>query len=402
MSMFDAISREEFNQQIRDCLVHLYDFAFLQNHPLVQIWFPDISGIQRVQLLRETVIASIENLRPPSDISFHDKEARLYNILILRYVERQPAQDVIQQLALSDRQFYRDHPRAIDVLCDMLWEKLTGITVQPPASESLDVSVESEIRRISQDTQSRSIDLETLLLGAIESVHGLARENELQIVFHKSSEMPMTVFANRTILRQIILILLTQLTVHSAQTSLISITIASHDFEYDINFTLALHENLPQLESVLEEHEAFQQMFKTLGARLSFTSDSEFQITLHIPQGRYNILLVDDNPDILDLFRRYLTSEPYHIHATQSGDEAIAYARQQQPNIIILDIMLPQQDGFEILQNLKNHYSTQDIPVLICSVLEISSLSQSLGANSYLKKPPGQNELLNALAQWLE
>ena len=135
-----------------DCLAHLYDFTFLQTQPLVQLLVQDLTGASRVQQFREIVLEAVESLRPPPEIGFHDKQARFYNILALRYVERQQAQEVIQQLALSDRQFYRDHPRAIEILSSILWERLTG-AVLPEVVIShtdvpADVSVETEVRRL--------------------------------------------------------------------------------------------------------------------------------------------------------------------------------------------------------------------------------------------------------------
>ena len=67
---------------------------------------------------------------------------------------------------------------------------------------------------------------------------------------------------------------------------------------------------------------------------------------------------------------------------------------------IILDVMLPGRDGWQILQSCKNHPDTADTPVLICSVLAMEELARSLGADGYLKKPPTRDALLATLRQW--
>ena len=62
-------------------------------------------------------------------------------------------------------------------------------------------------------------------------------------------------------------------------------------------------------------------------------------------------------------------------------------AREVVPSVIVLDVMLPGQDGLEVLQNLKNHPATRQIPVLICSVLDTRELVLSLGADGFLRSP---------------
>ncbi len=80
--------------------------------------------------------------------------------------------------------------------------------------------------------------------------------------------------------------------------------------------------------------------------------------------------------------------------------DAILIAQKTQLMCIILDIMLPEKDGWQILQSYKSHPLTEHIPVLICSVLEMKDLAMSLGADGYLKKPPTRDEFLSTLSQW--
>jgi len=146
-----------------------------------------------------------------------------------------------------------------------------------------------------------------------------------------------------------------------------------------------------------------EQMLYATGTIISVDQlpDQAIQIVMGLPRKPYNLLLIDDNPDVIDLFRRYLTHSLYSVTGVQDGKTAIQIARQRLHHVIILDLMLPHQDGYEILQNLKNHPLTADIPVLICSVVETPALALSLGADHYLKKPPGQQELLTILANLL-
>jgi CheY-like chemotaxis protein len=117
---------------------------------------------------------------------------------------------------------------------------------------------------------------------------------------------------------------------------------------------------------------------------------------------RRTILVVDDNPGMIDLLRRYLVGQPYQIVGVYEAKQAIQFARKSQPNVVLLDVMLPGQDGWEVLQNLKNHPTTRHIPVIICSVLDALEWAYSLGADGYLRKPPGQAAMLDELARWAD
>ncbi|MCY3779413.1 MAG: response regulator [Chloroflexi bacterium] len=112
--------------------------------------------------------------------------------------------------------------------------------------------------------------------------------------------------------------------------------------------------------------------------------------------------MVDDNPDTISLFKRYLVNQPYRLLSAAGEREAWAIAQGRPLMCIILDVMLPGKDGWQILQSYKSHPVTANIPVLICSVLEMEDLANSLGADGYLKKPPARAELLSILSQWAD
>src|SRR5258708_35998029 len=123
----------DFEQQVHDCLTHLYDFMFLQDHPLVGMLVPEITGPNRIQVFREIIIDCVENLRPNPELETQAKVSRLYNILRLRYIRQQTVQQVILNLSLSERQFYRDLPKAIQIVSRMFSERPTGESAEPEA-----------------------------------------------------------------------------------------------------------------------------------------------------------------------------------------------------------------------------------------------------------------------------
>jgi CheY-like chemotaxis protein len=109
------------------------------------------------------------------------------------------------------------------------------------------------------------------------------------------------------------------------------------------------------------------------------------------------LLVVDDNPDLVGLFRRYLHDQPYRVIQATSGGAALGLSRQLRPGVILLDVLMPSQDGWEILQQLRSHAETRDIPVVICSVLPERALARSLGVHEFLPKPFTRQDLMAVL-----
>ena len=109
------------------------------------------------------------------------------------------------------------------------------------------------------------------------------------------------------------------------------------------------------------------------------------------------ILLVDDEKDILDLLEFNLESEGYKTYKAQDGEEALKKARDKQPDLVLLDIMLPKKDGLEVLRELRGDKATSDIPVIFLTAKD-SEIDEvvglELGADDYIVKPISIRKLL--------
>ncbi len=103
-----------------------------------------------------------------------------------------------------------------------------------------------------------------------------------------------------------------------------------------------------------------------------------------------HILVVDDEEDILELVRYNLTKEGYRVSTVTSGEEALKAARTSQPDVILLDLMLPGVDGLEVCRLLKQDAKTQHIPVIMLSAKGDEAdvvTGLELGAADYITKP---------------
>ncbi len=116
---------------------------------------------------------------------------------------------------------------------------------------------------------------------------------------------------------------------------------------------------------------------------------------------REKILVVEDNHDLALLLRRQLESEGYQVLLAGSGEDAIWLAKEEKPQLITLDIMLPDLDGFTVLERLKEHPVTAPIPVIIVSILSDEDKGYALGAIDYVVKPIIEDKLLHSLREAL-
>jgi diguanylate cyclase (GGDEF)-like protein len=109
------------------------------------------------------------------------------------------------------------------------------------------------------------------------------------------------------------------------------------------------------------------------------------------------ILVVEDDPQVSQLLNQYLTQEGYDVFHATHGGEVLEKAKACKPFAITLDVMLPGKDGWEVIQELKQTPETQNIPVIIVSIVSNRELGFSLGASDYLTKPIDKKTLLESL-----
>jgi DNA-binding response OmpR family regulator len=117
-------------------------------------------------------------------------------------------------------------------------------------------------------------------------------------------------------------------------------------------------------------------------------------------EDRTMILIVDDQLDTCEPLRRMLTRVGYQVHCVSHGRDALQFLATQRPDLILLDLMMPDLSGFDILQTIREKTETAETPVLMFSASgsrEIKQRAAKLGANDFLTK--GTLELPEILAK---
>ena len=127
-------------------------------------------------------------------------------------------------------------------------------------------------------------------------------------------------------------------------------------------------------------------------------------------ESKTKILLVDDDKDFVEATKLVLESKPYDVVVAYDGDEGLAKARKEKPDLIILDVIMPVKDGFSAAEQLKKDSELKKIPVIMLTsfsekVGETSlSVSQGLALDTedYVDKPVSPQELLKRVERLLK
>ena len=116
------------------------------------------------------------------------------------------------------------------------------------------------------------------------------------------------------------------------------------------------------------------------------------------------VLIVDDNEMNRDVLSRRLQREGYLVSTAEDGVKALSMMSAEAYNIVLLDIMMPDMDGFETLTNMRNLNNCKDIPVImLTSVNEMDDVKKciGLGANDYVLKPYNMDDLKRRMEKFL-
>ena len=113
------------------------------------------------------------------------------------------------------------------------------------------------------------------------------------------------------------------------------------------------------------------------------------------------VLMVDDDPLIHRLYRPHLERAGYQVHCAITGRQAVDLASRELPQVIVMDIMMPEMDGLSAIREIKNQEATKDIPVIVATANPQYHLcqreSQWAGATVFMTKPFGPAALLAAI-----
>lgn len=120
---------------------------------------------------------------------------------------------------------------------------------------------------------------------------------------------------------------------------------------------------------------------------------------------RQRILVVDDDEHIRKSLAQYLEMEDFDVDVASSGPEALNRAGRQAPDLVLLDIMMPGMDGFEVVEKLRQESATRQVPIILLTARGQDTdviKGYQLGVSSYLTKPFNLDELVDTIREVFE
>jgi CheY-like chemotaxis protein len=398
-----VVERGQFVRYVADALNRVHDRWYLQGHPLAALL---AGGGRRLEpaALQRLLYDAIRDLRPQADGPLRDAAWRKYRHLVLRCVDALPPTEVARRLGVSERQARRDHHEAVEAVADLLWHLASAADATPRAvDEASDDALEDELARVGA-APTGPVQLAAILRRALETVGPLASGRGARVELDLPTDLP-PVAADAGVLRHMLLSLLSA-AVDREGASCVGVSVAAREDEVEARVDGRGQGGPGADEPALgADHaaslRAAARLAQLQGASLEWRDGGgEFAARLRLRVFRpTTVLMVDDNPDFVRLFRRYVSGGPYRIVEAKVADEAVPLAASVRPDLVMLDLMMPSQDGWSILQQLKRGPDTREIPVVVCSVLRERSLALSLGAADFLPKPITQSTLLACLAR---
>lgn len=403
-------TQEEFNTQIDDLYQHLYDLVYLRTHSMTDILVgdPDIRRKDKAWQLHELLLDVIEELDPGPEAPAFSREWRRYRLMVERYKNGKEPVEVWQEIAVSRRQYYREHRAALDAIAGILWQRYMTEPEEPRETEALPATqdppsthqdlLRSEVARATYADYYVRID--EVIEGVVTLLAVRLRERQLTLEMEYPETLP-DVAVNRGLLRQMVLGLLGHI-IERAEGTRIQMHIYSEEMVLRLELrvdpaSIVVAEEEEAVRERLAAHEELASLSRAhIAPHYKGTTITGFDILLPTDSPR-TILAVDDNEDILELLRRYLVPHRYRVVTAQSASVALDLATRLQPDVITVDLMMPEQDGWDLLQTLLNRPETQHIPIVVCSVLKQRELALSLGAAAFLEKPIKEQALLLTL-----
>ena len=114
------------------------------------------------------------------------------------------------------------------------------------------------------------------------------------------------------------------------------------------------------------------------------------------PKSNARILIAEDNPQGVELLEAFLSDMPYEIRSARDGEATLRLVNDWQPDLLLLDIMMPKLSGFEVCKRLRQDPTTHDLPIIMVTALDQPSdveRAVEAGTNDFLTKPIHQTEL---------
>ncbi len=413
------ISLETLISELRTALRRLYDPNALRSSPLAQ-WLEPGSGPNGAASLRRALMEAVEALQPTDDTPQQSRMWRTHETLYYRYVQQFSQSEVAAQLGLSVRQLRREERSALEALAHT-FARLHGVpivsdTARPSLAErshggddaaalhdtSQGAAVTSSGATLAQQPATApTTDLGHALEAVLDLVQPLAVWYSVQLCA-PTGPCPNQVAGTPVLMRQMLLSLLT-VAIHACAGGFVRLVTSTGPG----GVTLGISGKCPSESGCVPTAddaaniEASERLAALIPATVHVRStddgwDCEITMKTVTP---VRLLVIDDHPDAQHLFERYVKDTRYQYYGVTDAEEAIERAQEVSPDIILLDVMMPQADGWQVLSWLRETPLLCDVPIVVCTVLPHRELALAQGADAFVAKPVSREVFLRSLEE---
>ncbi len=401
--MTESCAFEEFEADLARALVRLYDANYSPAPTVASVMSLPLRG--GVGPLQTAIFKAIDELRPEPGTPSGAVQERLHEILRLRFVLKLTQEETAEQLDMCVRHLRRAQREAVHLLARDLWDRSTG----KAASEARDLGVApgegvqdwlAQLREELAALRESAPDAEADVAESLKRALPLARVlTAKQSVSLELAEPPQELRAamQPSELKQVVLAAIRVLTqgVPGGRVQL-----EASRVDGSVVVTIAMtppvgvgEAALSLIREILAGHSGAVELRQHTGSTC---------LVLHIPaavgrQNRCRVLVVDDNKDLVRSFQLYAAGTRYDVVAPKELRDLPAAIEAVAPDAIVLDVMLPHTDGWELLVELRARAEMRSIPIIVCSVVPEQDLALALGAVAYLRKPVFRRQFVEAL-----
>lgn len=406
-----GVTLEAFEIELQNALYNLSDPMYVPEDLIFHLL--GISTIEGMDGLRRKLIEEIERGFQGDAVQDTAKITFLYQVLHHRFIQSLSQERTAEILDISARHLRRKQNEAIRVLATRLWNLSQVVT----GEESVQSRQEQEDQRKlmpgmaagentswaemvfkeinllnSRSPQMITTDLARIIQKTIDMARLLHSEEDITLEIGAISPN-VEVAIHPTVLRQVILYIIQQ-AVQTKNTEKICIHVEESNDYTILSFTISTKDTQPVIDNL-------DDLARILGGKAEIRRiDQCCAIDLVFSKhSKVTVLVVDDNFETVQLFRRFTMNSRFEIHHVTSGLDLLAQIQELQPKILVIDVLLPGLDGWDLLLQIRQTPETASLPVIVSSVLGDPEIARSLGANYYLPKPVNQKIFLQTLEE---
>ncbi|NLE44234.1 MAG: response regulator [Chloroflexi bacterium] len=390
---------DEFRDWLSEVLVRLHDPDYDPPARFVQAL-----GCQREDGaigVQTAILAAIGGLKPSDGIPSATHDRRVFDFLHHRFVLGLTREETAERLHVSVSSVQRGQREAIHALARILWTRDREAGEGPEGREESEPTgvqaadwrdqAQRELAVLQTVAPDAVSDVASAISDALELTRSLIAQAgvSVEVAF---VQRDLVAGVHPTALQQVLITALERFAGHIE--GVLSVYARLEDGNVRITFTgSARPGNEGVSRALVDEILTPDDVSVDVGVE-----GEQVFLWIEAPYvGQATVLVVDDNPDMARFYRRCAQGTRYRIVHVPEGEGLLELVCRSSPDAILLDVMLPDIDGWRLLMHLRENLETRSIPVVICSVVREEALAMSLGAAAYLAKPISPSELIQTL-----